>query len=121
MMNHLEASLWLISLAPHPCLLDIVNDESQTALHLAVMSREPQIVRRLVLAGANTKLRTVTGNTPLHIACALGDLDCVRALTEPLTNLERNWIAGNAQVLPVVSPMNLEIRNYTGEDHFLSS
>ncbi|XP_001603027.1 NF-kappa-B inhibitor cactus [Nasonia vitripennis] len=110
-MNHVEASLWLINLAPHPCLLDIINDESHTALHLAVMIREPQIVRRLVLAGANTTVRTRGGNTPLHMACSHGDLDCARALTEPITKSEMNWTAGK----PQFSPANLNMRNYTGK------
>jgi hypothetical protein len=115
-MNHLEASLWLIQMAPHPCLLDIMNDDSQTALHMAVASHASCIVRRLVLAGANTSLRTVGGNTALHLACAVGDLASAKALLEPLSFLERNWLA-NAVPKRDVMPLgqNLEIRNYIGE------
>ncbi|OXU17546.1 hypothetical protein TSAR_016543 [Trichomalopsis sarcophagae] len=114
-MNHMEASFWLINLAPHPCLLDIYNDESYTALHLAVIISEPKIVRRLVLAGASTTVRTRGGNTPLHMACSYGDLDCARALTEPITKSEINWTV----VKPKFSPENLDMYNYSGRHlHF---
>ncbi|XP_011504403.1 PREDICTED: nuclear factor NF-kappa-B p100 subunit-like [Ceratosolen solmsi marchali] len=115
-MSHVEASLWLIQMAPHPCLLDIMNDDSQTALHMAVVSRESVIVRRLVLAGANTSLRTVGGNTALHLACAIGDFASAKALLEPLNILERNWLASTVpkyDIMPLTQ--NLETRNYIGK------
>lgn len=46
----------LIKLAPHPCLLDIQNDLSQSALHLAVLTSQPSIVSKLVLAGATVNI-----------------------------------------------------------------
>lgn len=42
----------LIRMAPHPCLLNIQNDVAQTPLHLAALTAQPNIMRILLLAGA---------------------------------------------------------------------
>lgn len=109
----LEAAFSLIRLAPHPCLLNILNDEGQSPLHLAVLTRQPRIVRRLVLAGANPSLRNFRGNTALHLACATGDLACAKALTDPLSPVERTYLLPGKKI-PAL-PQNLEQPNYNGE------
>lgn len=109
----LEAAFSLIRMAPHCCLLDILNDDGQSPLHLAVLTRQPRVVRRLILAGANPALRNFRGNTALHLACATGDLASAMALTDSLTPLERNYLLPGGRV-PAL-PQNLEQRNYDGE------
>ncbi|XP_054002911.1 NF-kappa-B inhibitor cactus [Hylaeus anthracinus] len=109
----LEAAFSLIRMAPHLCLLNILNDDGQSPLHLAVLTRQPRIVRRLVLAGANPALRNFRGNTALHLACATGDLACAKALTDPLSPVERTYLMPGKKV-PAL-PQNLEQRNYDGE------
>lgn len=109
----LEAAFCLIRMAPHPCLLNILNDEGQSPLHLAVLTRQPTIVRRLILAGANPSARNFRGNTALHLACAAGDLACAKALTDPLSLVERIYLLPSRKV-PAL-PQNLEQRNYDGE------
>lgn len=109
----LEAAFSLIRMAPHSCLLNILNDDGQSPLHLAVLTRQPRIVRRLVLAGANPALRNFRGNTALHLACATGDLAAAKALTDPLTPVERNYLLPGKKI-PAL-PQNLEQRNYDGE------
>lgn len=109
----LEAAFSLIRMAPHPCLLNILNDDCQAPLHLAVLTRQPRIARRLVLAGANPALRDFRGNTALHLACASGDIACAKALTDSLSTIERNCLA-NSKRIPAL-PQNLEQRNYDGE------
>nr|XP_031845573.1 NF-kappa-B inhibitor cactus [Nomia melanderi]XP_031845574.1 NF-kappa-B inhibitor cactus [Nomia melanderi]XP_031845575.1 NF-kappa-B inhibitor cactus [Nomia melanderi] len=109
----LEAAFSLIRMAPHTCLLNILNDDGQSPLHLAVLTRQPRIVRRLILAGANPALRNFRGNTALHLACATGDLASAKALTDPLTPVERNYLLPGKKV-PAL-PQNLEQRNYDGE------
>lgn len=104
----------MINATPHPCLLDILNDDAQTALHLAVLTNQPNIVTRFVLAGANLSVRTLQGNTPLHLPSLHGYLDCAKSLTEPFTEFEKSMISGN---LPNV-PQDLEQRNYHGELHY---
>ncbi|XP_033336893.1 NF-kappa-B inhibitor cactus [Megalopta genalis] len=109
----LEAAFSLIRMAPHCCLLNILNDDGQSPLHLAVLTRQPRIVRRLILAGANPSLRNFRGNTALHLACATSDLASAMALTDSLTPLERNYLLPGGKV-PAL-PQNLEQRNYDGE------
>lgn len=113
MQGYVEAALILISLAPHPHLLNIMNDHLQSPLHLAVLTQQPLIVRRLVLAGADLSLRNFRGNTALHLACANGDLACAKALTDPLYPMERNKLMPG-QKIPAL-PQNLEQINYNGE------
>lgn len=86
----IEVVYSLVRMVPHPSYLDIRNDECQTPLHLAVLTRQPRMVRRLLCAGASPEVRDRHGNTALHLAVAGGDISCVRALTEPITVAETN-------------------------------
>lgn len=86
----IEVVYSLVRMVPHPSYLDIRNDECQTPLHLAVLTRQPRMVRRLLCAGASPEIRDRHGNTALHLAVASGDISCVRALTEPITAAETN-------------------------------
>lgn len=108
-----EAALCLIRMAPDPCLFDIINDDWQSPLHLAVLTHQPLIVRHLILAGADPSLRNFRGNTALHLACASGDLACAKALSDSLYPMERNKLTLGQQV-PAL-PQNLEQRNYNGK------
>ncbi|KAL0120999.1 hypothetical protein PUN28_008614 [Cardiocondyla obscurior] len=113
MQGFVEAALCLIRLAPDPCLLDIMNNDWQSPLHLAVLMHQPLIVRQLILAGADSTLRNFRGNTALHLACTSGDLACAKALTDPLSPMERNKLMSR-QTMPGL-PQNLEQRNYSGQ------
>jgi len=90
-----------------------MNDDWQSPLHLAVLTQQPKIVRRLIMAGADPSLRNFRGNTALHLACANGDLACTKALTDPLTSMERSEYLISEQE-PVI-PQDLEQRNYMGK------
>ncbi|KAG5335761.1 CACT inhibitor, partial [Acromyrmex heyeri] len=116
MQGYVEAALILIRLAPHPCLLNIYNDDWQSSLHLAVLTNQSLIVRRLILAGADPSLRNFHGNTALHLACMNGDLACAKALTDPLSPMERNNLIPG-QIVPAL-PQNLEQRNYSDTSYF---
>lgn len=74
----------IIRLTPDARLLDVRNDDGQTALHAAVLTRQPHLVRQLRAAGARTAIRDHAGNTALHLACFNADLGSLRALTETL-------------------------------------
>ncbi|XP_046589763.1 NF-kappa-B inhibitor cactus [Neodiprion lecontei] len=111
--SFLEVALPLIKMAPHPCLLDILNDQHLSPLHVAVLTRQARIVRSLVLAGANPALRDMNGNTPLHLACTSGDLTCARALTDPLSSSEKRSAPPGGPA-PAI-PQDLEQRNYQGQ------
>lgn len=110
----IEVVYSLVRLAPHPCLLDIVNDRSQTPLHLAVLTRQPRVARRLVASGACPRARDLCGNTPLHLACATGDLTAVRELTAPVTIQEVEAL-GLSYGAVAKNEIDLEQRNYDGQ------
>lgn len=61
-------------------LLDLQNNLFQTPLHLAVITKQYDIVDLLVRNGASVDIRDNNGNTPLHVACREGDFDCVKIL-----------------------------------------
>ncbi|KAJ8673216.1 hypothetical protein QAD02_004478 [Eretmocerus hayati] len=121
--GHSESVRWLIELAPEPWLFDIKNDDSHSALHVAVLCRRPKIVRRLVLAGANLELRTRSGNTALHLACLNGNLDCAKAILQPVSRLDDEILSGcnNNSMSSFLSSdsnephIDLELRNYIGK------
>ncbi|KAI4877558.1 hypothetical protein NFI96_028585 [Prochilodus magdalenae] len=57
-------------------VLDIQNNLYQTPMHLAVYLDQRHIVKALVENGACLELQDQEGNTPLHVACEHGRLDC---------------------------------------------
>ncbi|NXJ55664.1 IKBA inhibitor, partial [Spizaetus tyrannus] len=62
--------------------LNFQNNLSQTPLHLAVITDQPEIAEHLLKAGCDLELRDFRGNTPLHIACQQGSLRSVSVLTQ---------------------------------------
>uniref|UniRef100_A0A0A1WTW6 NF-kappa-B inhibitor cactus n=1 Tax=Zeugodacus cucurbitae TaxID=28588 RepID=A0A0A1WTW6_ZEUCU len=105
----------LISLAVHPCILNIKNDYGQTPLHLAALSRHPTILRMLLLAGADPNIRDCRGNTALHLACKSGYEQSVSALTTPFSEIEINAAHQQFGYTQTKLINNLEMRNYEGE------
>ena len=71
-------------------------------------------MRRLVVGGASVLLRDKNGNTPLHLACRDGYLDCTRALLEPVSIEERLSALLPLHVTLQPLPQDLEQRNYEG-------
>lgn len=90
-------ALYIIKQAPHREWLDLPNNMLQTPLHLAVMTRLPQVVKALIDGGADIEARDSKGDTPLHIACREGFDDIVQIL------------------LSVRRIQDLEARNYDGQ------
>lgn len=97
-------ALYIIQQAPNRDWLNLPNNMLQTPLHLAVMTRLPQVVKALIDGGADIEARDSKGDTPLHIACREGFDDIAQIL---LNSTNQN-----------VS-QDLEARNYDGM-HFTS-
>ncbi|XP_046388602.1 NF-kappa-B inhibitor cactus-like isoform X2 [Ischnura elegans] len=109
----IEVVYSLIRMAPHPIFLDILNDLRQSPMHLAVLTRQARIVRRLVVAGASVDQRDRKGDTPLHLAARVGDVMCTKALLEPLTAQEASSAPGNAS--HCFPPSSIDERNHDGQ------
>ena len=70
MLSTVGASRWI----------DHHNILRQTPLHISVLSRHLLITKLLLQQGANPRLRDRHGNTALHLACRLGDVEAVKIL-----------------------------------------
>ncbi|XP_065056060.1 NF-kappa-B inhibitor epsilon-like [Rhopilema esculentum] len=64
--------------------LDVQNKRGQTALHLAVVLKQEDNIRRLIYAGASIAVVDCHGDTPLHIACRTGKQTLVSLLLKKL-------------------------------------
>ena len=125
--GHFQLASFLICLTPHASFLDLANDDGETALHIAVLARQPRLTRLLVFAGASPSAVNWQGDTALHLACQAGDLYCVRALTQPFEPSEKPRLhhAASAKSVSDALPQNLEQPNNDGEQmsvkptHFL--
>lgn len=107
-----EVTMQIIGLAPHWDCLNQANNLLQTPLHIAVITRQLPVVRRLICAGASVDVRDQLGNTPLHNACRLGYEDVVRTL---LKSVDYNETLQNKYEIPYQRlPQDLESRNYEG-------
>lgn len=55
-INEIPHIIWaIIRLAPAPWLLDLKNDDAQAPIHLAVLTRQSNVVRRLLMSGAKVR------------------------------------------------------------------
>lgn len=59
-------------------------------------------------------IRDQRGNTALHLACQIGDLECVKALLKPVQVMETNSANLQYDAFMQQVPQNLEERNYDG-------
>jgi len=82
---------------------------------MAVLTGQAQTARLLVVCGAHPGIKDIEGNTPLHHACRRGDLDCVRALTEPIAVAETEQARTKYSTTFIHERrLSLEERNYDG-------
>ena len=92
--------------------LDLKNNLLQTALHLAVLTGQYQIVRMLITRGANLEIRNQNGDTALHLACKRGDIKSVCALITPVSQEDA---MESIYPLPYrMIPQDQKIYNYDG-------
>ncbi|XP_078483910.1 ikappaB protein [Ciona intestinalis] len=98
----------VIQSCTRPALLNVENSTMQTALHLAVLTDQPEITRCLVAYGANVSCVDKKGNTPLHIASEMGLPLQVEMLTTPLDPQEDPGLQTNSM------PENVDVLNYSG-------
>lgn len=107
-----EVTMQIIGLAPGSDWLNQTNNLQQTPLHIAVLTRQVAVVRRLVCAGASVDMCDQMGNTPLHSACCLGFEDIVKELLTPVRPEET--YQNKYQIPNQRIPQDLEMKNYEG-------
>ena len=73
----------------------------QTPLHLAVITHQVYIVKKLIEGGADVNLMDRHGQTALHLACPDDDVNCVHAIRD---------VTQSSRV-----QMRLDLKNYQGE------
>nr|ALG40993.1 NF-kappa B [Anthopleura buddemeieri] len=64
---------------------DLINEYNflrQTPLHLAVLTKQPVAVECLMKGNAKATMCDRHGNTAVHIACAQGDIGCLKVLLD---------------------------------------
>jgi ankyrin repeat protein len=113
----IEAVFSIVRLAPSSKYLNVKNGSGMTPLHLAVVGSHPWAIRRLVIAGCNVTARDRRGNTALHLACELGDVNAVRCLMQPVTPHEAS-VCPRPPPPPATHhdlPQDLELRNDAGQ------
>lgn len=111
--GHLDLAITLIALAPDYIWLSYSNHLRQTPLHLAVLTGQDRLVRRLVTAGAIVDAQDLRGETPLHIACRTGCIQVVKNLLAPVRHSE---LQKNTWDIPYQRlPQDLGIQNCEGQ------
>jgi ankyrin repeat protein len=105
-------AMMFIGKAPSNTWLSFTNALFQTPLHLSVLTDQPKVTRRLIVAGAEVDKRDKDGNTALHIACRQGQYKNVQNLLEPVRYHETKQ---NSYEIPYQAiPQTLSIKNYEG-------
>ena len=107
-----ELALYFINRTPHFSWLNIPNKLFQSALHVAVLTNQAALVRRLVIGGADLESRDKDGNMAIHLACRENNIQCVQALLEPVRYEEQK--INNYEISFQKVPQNLESKNYEG-------
>lgn len=79
-------ALTLISVCTQTSWLNIQNYLLQTALHLAVLTGQNEIVDALIKLGVDVTLRDHQGNTALHLSCKLGNFAAVQTIIKHLVH-----------------------------------
>ncbi|CAH1791373.1 unnamed protein product [Owenia fusiformis] len=90
--------------------INIRNKLGQSHLIVAALTKQPDVVRKLLSWGADPGLVDRNGNSPLHHACEVQDLRTVYQLTNPLTLKETEMVPYN---FPKYE-MDVNTRNYEG-------
>lgn len=102
----------LVSMLKDYKQLRLKNSLGQTALHLAALTDNFRVARRLMVAGADVKSQDRNGDTPLHIAVYRGCKVLVTTLLRPIAVQEIKLNRYQIPFQPI--PQDMSIRNFNG-------
>lgn len=89
--------------------IDMRNNRDETALHLAAGAGDPVVCELLIKAGANIYASRGDGQTPLHIATASDNIECVAVLLKYGSNPRLRDKSGRYTVDLIRSPSMAEM------------
>ena len=95
---------WIELMLPEQ--LNIKNNESQTPLHIAAITRNSSVLKSLIQHGADLSIQDNKGHTVMHILCEKGDSQSMQLLSEFLKMKSANV------------EKCLAIKNYKGQTCF---
>ncbi len=106
--------------------INAVDEDGNTALHIAAQVNEADLVSFLIIRGASTEIKNNMGNTPLHVAIKNDNIESARVLAivhgdifakdaEENTALELALIRGSAWYDAMITPQTGEIRDVDGQ------
>ncbi|KAG8148383.1 ankyrin repeat domain-containing protein CinsV1-2 [Chelonus insularis] len=98
-------------------LLNTQNNYGMSALHLAAIGNQSDIIRKLIVAGANPYARDSQGCIPLHYACGFGNDDAIIPLTRAISDEEKTKMQSKQLTIPNLKK-SLYTRNFKGETPF---
>lgn len=88
---------------------DAKNQDGQTAVHLACLNSNEDVLKLLLNAGANVNCRDTAGNTPLHYACRNKPANFIKTLISAKSNIQtRNIETGYVPLHDAAKYGNLE-------------
>lgn len=106
-------TFYFINLVPSHHWLNLPNNLLQVPLHLATITRQAQVVRKLMAAGADIVPRDYKGDTPLHIACREGYDDIAQILLTPVQYNETSEVMYRLEQQRI--PQDTQLLNYNGQ------
>lgn len=109
-----DLAAYIIDWTPCPEWLNTKNKLAQTPLHVAVLTNQITVVRRLIVAGADICQVDRHGNTALHLACREKFIDCLLAMLKPIGYEEQKRNNYNIPTEIVDQKQNLDSVNYVG-------
>lgn len=106
--------------------INAVDEDGNTALHVAARVNEADLVSFLIIKGADTELRNNSGDTALHVAIKHNAIDAAKVLAivhgdifakdaNENTALELALAKGNAWYEAMITPQTGELRDVDGE------